>query len=478
MSKDDETYTLRELECAYGEVAETHRIQRAQLEQWRRILLMARIRLCQMKTTLMMEPHMIVLGSSDSLAEVEAQIEGKLVQTADCLGQVEKELDLLRSVDIESGHTRAMSVVPGNRVRGVPLVHQSVFSWTCVATRGISEVWEYRTSAESRPAEKRRQESGGRNSGAAGHPGPGEQLRQRRRVLLELGVRTRRRPGGLERDTQGPGESLRRHKAMRGRGRRGNCAHQEGAWKEPDELLCEPDAAVAVAVDDVGAPVMRSPAVIGKGPGTHCDEIRRCGEGKLRAPMKVGDTLGRDTRCPYLRVKAAKASHQTDCWRKNEGMGAEVGHTDEARTSSLRACPARVRVTADGRSWGQPRRLVVGYTGITISGGQEGLKETLLVEAPTPSSRACQAPYVAVLQGRRLHCGATLSVEPNDLQKERNRRTETSTSTTSRFIDIRVWLRARFGRAGQGRVQMHAGWVIETTLDAERKLLTTDFAIQ
>ncbi|KAJ7153737.1 hypothetical protein C8R46DRAFT_1042118 [Mycena filopes] len=242
-----------------------------------------------------------------------------------------------------------------------------------------------------------------------------------------------RRPGGLERDTQGPGESLRRHKAMRGRGRRGNCAHQEGAWKEPDELLCEPDAAVAVAVDDVGAPVMRSPAVIGKGPGTHCDEIRRCGEGKLRAPMKVGDTLGRDTRCPYLRVKAAKASHQTDCWRKNEGMGAEVGHTDEARTSSLRACPARVRVTADGRSWGQPRRLVVGYTGITISGGQEGLKETLLVEAPTPSSRACQAPYVAVLQGRRLHCGATLSVEPNDLQKERNRRAETSVSTISRY---------------------------------------------
>ncbi|KAJ7153718.1 hypothetical protein C8R46DRAFT_1042099 [Mycena filopes] len=54
----------------------------------------------------------------------------------------------------------------------------------------------------------------------------------------------------------------------------------------------------------------------------------------------------------------------------------------------------------------------------------------VLVEARTSSSRACQVPYVAV---RRHNCGATLSVEPNDLQKEGNRRAETSVSTISRY---------------------------------------------
>ncbi|KAJ7153730.1 hypothetical protein C8R46DRAFT_1042111 [Mycena filopes] len=64
---------------------------------------------------------------------------------------------------------------------------------------------------------------------------------------------------------------------------------------------------------------------------------------------------------------------------------------------SLRACPARVRKTADGRSWGQPRRLVVGYTGITISGGQEeAARHTRQLERDTRGGFAAVAAAVAV----------------------------------------------------------------------------------
>ncbi|KAJ7148283.1 hypothetical protein C8R46DRAFT_1044831 [Mycena filopes] len=74
---------LRQLEEAYGEVAETHKRQSVQLEEWKQTLLIARIRLCQMKAALM-DPH----------------IEGKLTQTEDCLNQVERELRLLKTVGI------------------------------------------------------------------------------------------------------------------------------------------------------------------------------------------------------------------------------------------------------------------------------------------------------------------------------------------------------------------------------------------
>ncbi|KAJ7153696.1 hypothetical protein C8R46DRAFT_1042079 [Mycena filopes] len=281
-------------------------------------------------------------------------------------------------------------------------------------------------------------------------------------------------------------------------------------------------AVVAVAPTLMPTEQRGRPALIGKGEALH--DLRYVRGGFAAVAAAVAADIDADEAFATRSPGVGKRRRQVI--RPIVASFAGIGRKNEVLVeapSSLRACP-RVRETADGRSWGQPRRLVVGYTGITISGGQEGAaRHTRQLERDSCSRRrqvirpivasfagigrknkgieaevvhtdmqyssmprrpcghvlVCGRQRTAVAggsrvvlslatlgsqsaaarrkrrdipdslketaalirnavarRGRRPHCGATLSVEPNDLQKEGNRRAETSVSTISRCSSI------------------------------------------